>query len=181
MNYLVSVDGVGGVQGSINLNWQLGVAPGTNSLPISPVAVAGSTLVLQAGIASAAPPPAYQWRLNGVDIPHATNSSYTLPGVQFSQRGVYTVVASNFAGSVTNTVATVAVRVPLHLEPDSTVGVTRFRVVATAPQPVVLSLSTNLQHWSALITNHSPDALIFYLDDGSAQRNHTFYRLMPWP
>ncbi len=181
VNYLVSVDGVGGVQGSINLNWQLGVAPGTNSVPASPVVVAGSALVLQAGIASAAPPPAYQWRLNGVDIPHATNSSYTLPGVQFAQRGVYTVVASNFAGSITNTVATLAVQVPFHLEPETALGVTRFRAVATAPQPVVLSLSTNLNQWNPLFTNRSPDALIFYLDDGSAQRNHTFYRLVPWP
>jgi hypothetical protein len=37
----------------------------------------------------------YQWRLNGVDIPGATQSTLVLDGVSYSQAGFYNAVASN--------------------------------------------------------------------------------------
>jgi hypothetical protein len=58
----------------------------------------------------------YQWRLNGVAIPDATNTSLTLPDTAVSQSGIYTVVAFTDGGGqvssglvlvVTNTLPTV--------------------------------------------------------------------------
>ena len=47
-------------------------------------------------------PPTYQWRFNGADIAGATNRSYVLQFAQFSDAGIYSVVASNQLGAVTN-------------------------------------------------------------------------------
>lgn len=44
----------------------------------------------------------YQWLLNGAAINDATNSTFTLPAVQFTNQGLYSVVVSSLYGSVTN-------------------------------------------------------------------------------
>ena len=46
----------------------------------------------------------YQWRKNGVGLAGATSDTYSLPFAQTNQAGSYTVVVSNFLGSVTSTV-----------------------------------------------------------------------------
>lgn len=61
---------------------------------------------------SGLPLPRLQWRLNGTDIPGAVASSVTVTNVQYAQNGfVYSLVASNNAGSATNS-ATLYVTVP---------------------------------------------------------------------
>ncbi len=44
----------------------------------------------------------YQWRLNGVDVPGATDTVLVLPSVRLADAGTYLVVVSNFLGSATN-------------------------------------------------------------------------------
>lgn len=41
------------------------------------------------------PPLTYEWRLNGVTIPGATNAGYFIAGAQLTNGGLYTVVVSN--------------------------------------------------------------------------------------
>jgi hypothetical protein len=57
----------------------------------------------------------YQWYLNGVAVPGATGSTLNLPSVQAANAGAYTVVASNGAGSVTSSTASIALVMPAHL------------------------------------------------------------------
>jgi hypothetical protein len=59
--------------------------------------------------ASGAQPLAYQWRLNGGDIPGATAFSYTLANAHPANIGGYSVVVSNSFGSLTSLVATLTV------------------------------------------------------------------------
>lgn len=59
--------------------------------------------------ATGTPAPAYQWRRNGVDLPGATGASYHLPRVTSGAVGVYTVVVTNPAGSVTSASAVATV------------------------------------------------------------------------
>jgi alpha-tubulin suppressor-like RCC1 family protein len=60
--------------------------------------------------ASGAPLLRFQWRLQGTNLPGATNATLALPNVQFNQAGDYTVVITNGYGAVTSQVATVTVR-----------------------------------------------------------------------
>jgi Alpha-tubulin suppressor and related RCC1 domain-containing proteins len=50
-------------------------------------------------------PLAYQWQLNGTNIPGATQTSYTNPAVSLSNAGAYQMIVSNGGGSVTSSVA----------------------------------------------------------------------------
>lgn len=50
--------------------------------------------------ATGAEPLSYQWKLNGVNLPGATNATLVLPSVSVVDEGVYTVVISNPHGAV---------------------------------------------------------------------------------
>jgi hypothetical protein len=52
----------------------------------------------------------FQWYKNGVAIPRANSSTYTIPGVFFSDAGSYRVVVTNPVGIVTSSAATLTVR-----------------------------------------------------------------------
>jgi hypothetical protein len=58
----------------------------------------------------------YQWQLNGSPISGATDSTLTLSNIGTTQRGSYTVAASNTYGSVTSGAATIAVSAATHLD-----------------------------------------------------------------
>ncbi len=61
----------------------------------------------------------YQWNLNGAPIPGATNSSYSLSGAASANAGNYSVTVTNGAGSVTSSVAAVAVGSSITSNPAS--------------------------------------------------------------
>jgi hypothetical protein len=54
-------------------------------------------------------PLSYQWRLNDADLPGMTNATLSITNVQRSDAGNYTLVLTNFAGSVTSQVATLTI------------------------------------------------------------------------
>ena len=55
---------------------------------------------------------AFQWQLNGTNLPAMTNKVLALPSLSPDQAGNYDVVVSNYIGSVTSAVATVALVYP---------------------------------------------------------------------
>jgi fibronectin type 3 domain-containing protein len=61
------------------------------------------------GVSAGTRPIFYQWLFNGVEIPDATNATYLIPRVQFSDAGQYAVVLRNYAGSVTSAPAALVV------------------------------------------------------------------------
>jgi pectin methylesterase-like acyl-CoA thioesterase len=64
--------------------------------------IAGTTATLNPTI-TGVPTPAYQWQTNGVNIGNANSASLVLTNVQYSQNNyVYSLIASNFVGAVTN-------------------------------------------------------------------------------
>ena len=89
--------------------------------PAGASASAGATVTLSAG-AGGTPAPLFQWYLNGQAIANATQSTLTLANIGTTQRGSYTVVATNGYGSVTSSAANVAVSVGSHLYNISTLG-----------------------------------------------------------
>jgi len=55
---------------------------------------------------------AYQWQRDGVDIPGATSTSFTLANAQLADNGDYVAVVSNVLGSAASDAATLMVRPP---------------------------------------------------------------------
>jgi hypothetical protein len=70
--------------------------------PVSQSVLAGANVSLSV-TAGGSPPLGYQWRFNGADMPGQTGSILSLPAVQPSSAGDYTVVVSNVVGVVTST------------------------------------------------------------------------------
>jgi hypothetical protein len=180
-NYLIAVDGVGGAQSNINLNWKVGIPPSGGGSGQSQAACEGATVVLQGGDTNAVPAPSYRWFWNGTNIAGATNATYSLTTIQYNQGGIYSVVVSNFVGVVTNVIATVSVQSPLRIALDQSSGTPAFRLTGSATQATVLLLSTNLASWIPLLTNPNPSVPINYLDTNAAARSLGFYRHKSWP
>jgi alpha-tubulin suppressor-like RCC1 family protein len=62
---------------------------------------AATTLNVSAG---GLPPLRYQWKLNGVNIPEATNSSFAIPSMQAANAGNYVVAITNdYSGLISST------------------------------------------------------------------------------
>jgi hypothetical protein len=78
------------------------------SQPESQNVRAGERVSFSAAV-SGTTPVAYQWRLNGISISGATNSTYELINAQAAQAGNYSFFAQNGAGSVTSGTATLTV------------------------------------------------------------------------
>lgn len=90
----------------------------------------------------------YQWRFNGSAIPEATNSTFSVTNVSFSNRGDYSVAVSNAFGAVTSTPAVLTV-VPLlitiqpqgaYVRPGSNA---MFSIALTSTVPVTCQWSFN--------------------------------------
>ncbi len=90
-----------------------GDAPRIVAQPVGGLLLTGESLEL-AVLADGAAPLSYQWRKNGNNLPDATAPRLALPNVTLDDTGDYTVLISNFAGSLTSEVARVSVlaRVP---------------------------------------------------------------------
>jgi photosystem II stability/assembly factor-like uncharacterized protein len=77
--------------------------------PVDQIALLGQTVEFSA-LALGAPPPSYQWQLEGRDLPGRDQSVLQLVRVTYADAGRYTVLASNVAGVATSVVAVLSVR-----------------------------------------------------------------------
>ena len=85
----------------------------------------------------------YQWRLNGTDIPGATNSTLDVNNVQSPDLGSYSVVISNGAGSVTTSNATLS-----FLQPPT--------ILSTTPEAPGSFVRSNLIFTLSVVTSSTP-------------------------
>ena len=81
-------------------------APAIMTQPASQHLCTGSVLTLSVTASYAV---SYQWNLNGTAIPGATSATYTVPSAQSANAGNYSVTVTNGVGSVTSSLAAVAV------------------------------------------------------------------------
>lgn len=106
----------------------------------------------------------YQWRLNGTNLPAATNSALLLPNLSLSQTGDYDVVITNSAGSVTSTPAildVLLVEVQVNGQPDTSA------VTTVAPATIAL-------------LGGFPGGFLFYTLDGSTPSITSTYYTKPF-
>ncbi len=116
--------------------FSLSFAPAITTQPVS-LAVSNGTaagfMVAAAGVA----PLHYQWQFNGVSIPGSTNTVVDLSYVVDSNSGNYTVVVTNFYGSVTSSVAVLTVAPPPIVPPGQPplIGVQPLSLTVSNGQP----------------------------------------------
>lgn len=80
--------------------------------PVSQPNVAPGATVTLSVTATGNPPPVYQWRLNGSDIPGAVHSTYTITNAQPADGGSYSVAVASAAGATNSAIALVIVSSP---------------------------------------------------------------------
>jgi hypothetical protein len=146
---------VGSAYGNDPLNWKAdpptagrinqptSIAPPViTSQPHDSMVTAGACVTLSVAAASSLPM-AYQWQLNGVDLPGATNTCLTFLNAQPTDSGSYQVWVTNSAGSICSRAAAVSVLAPpvITVQPfglSVTLGANvTLRVVAAGSTPMV--------------------------------------------
>jgi len=107
--YAIAVDGYDRQTGDIRLNWALGQAPEITAATRNYVVRRGSQLTLRPGVSTGVPSSntTYQWFHDGRPLDGATDRTLTLPDVQRTDAGIYSVLVSNPLGSVWHEAATV--------------------------------------------------------------------------
>jgi alpha-tubulin suppressor-like RCC1 family protein len=150
--------------------------------PFSNAAMIGQSVLLDAGslmgtVAS------YQWQLNGMDLPGATNMALTIPFATWTNTGTYRVVASNSFGSVAGPPIVLTV-LRTSLQFDSSPGGillsndgAHLRVLgASGVGPVVLLASSDLLAWEAIQTNPPVIGSVQFVDAAGSKGARRFYR-----
>ncbi len=179
-DYLVAADGVNGAQGTVLLNWKLGLPPAFSSPPTTNIVNPGENLVLTARVDSAASPATYQWRCNGTNIPGATASSFVTPSLPSGIAASYSVVVSNAFGASNQLISRILVRQPsLPSLPAVVNGHLRIWLPPDSNQMFDLEGSSDLITWYWLEIIPDP-ANPNYYRDYPLDDTFTFFRAVPW-
>jgi hypothetical protein len=143
-SYEVAIDGFGGAEGDIVL--KLSVEVTADSVPeitlqptgqtVAPGAVVALSVTARAGGSAAGLN--YQWFQDGVPIGAATNSTYTIPSVQSTNVGTYTVRITQGTRSVLSQPAVVQISVT-----DTGGAQTAVAIVDKFAQAALAALQTN--------------------------------------
>jgi hypothetical protein len=107
-NYSVVVANTAGSVTSSNALLTVDTPPIITVQPVGQVVRVGSNVTFNVAAIGAAPL-SYQWRLNGTNLVGQVNTNLTLLNVQVADAGPYSVVVTNGFGSVTSSIATLAV------------------------------------------------------------------------
>jgi hypothetical protein len=139
----------------------------------------GQNAVLSVG-AIGTGPLSYQWFQNGVAIDGATNASFSLGSIQFTNGGLYTVVVSSPVGSVTNTPALLVVN-PAGTSIGMYAGIT---LTGTTGYSYIIQYTTDLQStnsWTTLtnLTLEQPVELWVDTSTNALTTPQRFYQVLP--
>jgi len=129
----------------------------------------------------------YQWQFNGANLSGATNQVLSLPNIQPSQAGVYSVLVTNRQGAVASG-AQAMLRVNQAPTPGGSAptfvpgsflcrsdGSFQFAIEAVPGSKVEVLVSANLQDWTSLATLDATNAQIPFID-ATTNAPHRFYR-----
>ena len=122
----------------------------------------------------------YQWQFNNSSIAGATNTSLSLTNVQLNQAGVYSLVAGNSYGNVTNNAALTVLPLVFNASSTNLLMTTnglQFRLDSVyATQSVVIFASTDLVSWLPILTNPPATGSVLFLDTAATNLPQRFYR-----
>ena len=130
--------------------------------------------------ASGLPAPDFQWKFNGTNIFGATNSSFFIAQVASANQGIYSVIATNVAGSVTSSNALLALLPPtpaqFHTIDVQPGGSLQIRFSGDAFWTYTIEISTNLTDWTALTNLTSTNGLFQFTAGSATSSPQLFYR-----
>jgi uncharacterized repeat protein (TIGR03803 family) len=109
--YSVAVTNLAGNVASSNATLTVVYPPVITAQPPGQRIVLGNGVAFNVAVSGTAPFN-YQWRFNAGNLLNATNASYAISAVGTNHTGNYSVVVTNFAGSVTSSNALLVVLVP---------------------------------------------------------------------
>lgn len=122
----------------------------------------------------------YAWKHNGTKI-SGTSSSLSLSSVTASSAGVYTVTVANTSGTNSSSATlTVASSAAASLTPASvpSAGQFNFTVTGITGYKYAVQATTDMVHWTSLVTNTAP---FVFTDGNSTQFGQRFYRTVYVP
>jgi hypothetical protein len=153
-----------------------------NNQPTNQTAIAGNGASFSVSATGDAPM-AYQWMLNGTNMPGATKGTLALTGVKAANAGSYVAVVSNVWGAVTSSVATLSVLdVPVTFKAGNggvlyTNNQVRLSLVGLTGQgPITIQASTNLHDWQSIVTNPAAFGTVVITDTNAGNFKRRFYR-----
>lgn len=143
-----------------------GALPIISNAPPSLNVSAGSTATFTV-TAGGMPPLNYQWRLNGTNLPGATNATLVIAPVSSTNQGVYTVIISNPSGAIESGGASLTVSVPLVTgQWDFDAGDLRATVGASLEY---LNDTASLTTFAELLMNGQPARVMSFGSNSIAQ------------
>jgi pectin methylesterase-like acyl-CoA thioesterase len=166
--------------------WIPQLAPYFTNQPVATNVNSGQTATFSAG-ATGIPQPTCQWLKNGTNLPGATNATLVITNARFADSGVYSVIASNRAGTAASSDAIFTVNVRLAFG-GPTVADSNFAVSGSGGMEgenyYVLAASNAvlpLTNWARLATNlFTAGGHFAFTSAITAGASQQFYRLQ-WP
>jgi hypothetical protein len=174
-SFTVTVLAAARITNSVTAPASLSVKPVISKPLTNRVAVAGQSVALSVA-ASGLGPLKYQWKLNGVSLPTATNATLAIKNITPNQAGNYSVSVSNNFGSANSTPAQLIVVTSPEATLTSTAlanGHFSFQVSGVPGYKYVVQASSDLVHWVSVQTNKAPFTFQDTTGNGIKQR---FYR-----
>ena len=146
--------------------------------PVNQQILFGSSVSFNVSV-NGTPPFSYRWRLNGANILNATNAAYTIQAVATPNAGQYSVVVTNFAGSVTSVDAVLTVTVPPTLTLQLLPGYPLLTLEGMLSSNFVVQYNSNLAgtNWINLLSlTNLPSSPYLFLDPAGDAEPTRFYR-----
>jgi len=171
-NYDVVLTTASGSVTSLVATLTVHVPPSFTLTPVNLTVASGQNATFSAG-ASGIPSPSCQWLFNGTPIPSANGPTLTIAGAT-TNVGAFSVVISNAAGSVTNTVSLTLVDLKLFagVVVDAALN-SQFQVEFTTD---VNTPTTNWTTLGTVVVTNRPHIIYDANSPGSMKR---FYRAVP--
>jgi hypothetical protein len=164
----------------IVLNWRMAnVAPmpaATNFQFVVPE----QDLVLRAPVTNPPVGTVYQWRLNGTNLPGATNRNLILPTLQLQEGGDYTVVVQSGGAPMVSPAARLVVN-ELAYGWMMVDGQPLFTLTGRSSHRLRLDATGNWKGWTPVAQTPEPGAVYLLHDTNSVTQPKRFYRLTPMP
>jgi hypothetical protein len=174
-NYACIVANVAGAVTSSVATLTVDAVPAITAQPVSHTVPTGGNTSLSV-TATGAPPPGYEWFLNGAPL-LASGSTLSFNDFQSFLQGSYVVVVSNSLGAVTSAPAILLIDSPLRMgTPSLSGGAFQMQLIGPAGASYILQTSTDLSTWISVLTNSTSNGYWNFTDTNTAGVRARFYR-----